>query len=701
MKKSAPTFLIPKDDKNLTWFDAVLFIMVLSFFCLFLSQFSLIIVHSWLYIVLFILGIIYFLLHWFTMKYRWILLAGSHLLLFFYVLFIKDNIIQDIYTILYSTQVPVDIPYFILVVSILIVLWIFTFLFILYQPVFLFILICLLLSFLTITGTGISFFVLFSIFVFTFFLLARKYPSRKNIISLLIVCIVSLPIGLCVSHFVQQPLSNEANRLEQLIHETFQDTSNQDRILSSGMVSLGNNYASDDIVFSAQMETKPDSNIYLKNFTGFLYEENQWTPNESLMQIEEVSNEYSDSLEPYQYRNYQARIQNTLTKQLNMEPQTIKILPKLRETQITSLSPYNTAMKWNYDQRTTFSFYPALNHIQDLDSLYLDDELIEFIQYDQKAAQTLYQSVDRAALPKLAKLVDDNPKTNQDEITAFIVKLLENYTQYTRTPGHMSSQEDVVESFLFTNQKGYCVHYASTAALLYRLYGIPSRYVTGYVIYPDDFSYEQGQYTADVSEKNSHAWVELYFPRYGWIPIDMTPDANQKIHVEYPGLNEEKLQQLIKEDTSDFSSLNSHRINNNGLSWFSFSLKDVVLVCIGSIIIIFIVLLIHYFYKKQRKEKCSISEYMDHILHLFYMYPELREIDLLDEKNIEVIHQIIPGLTTDFIQNLQQKAQIIYYSPYTLKKSDLKRLKKQCLYAILPHLSLWQRFFYHYIYCLY
>ncbi len=534
MKKTAPSFSIRTDTKHLTLFDAVLFIMAISFFCLFLSQFSLIIVANRLYVVLFVVGILYFLIHWFWMPYHWIFLAGSHLFILCCALIMKDHLIDDIHTILYSTQVPVDIPYFVSVVSLLLLLWIFTFMFVLYQPVFLFIMICILMGFLTVTGVNISFLMLLSFFIFTFLLLVRKYPSKQNILSLFVLCILTFPVGLFTSNYLQRPLSDQANRLEHLLHETFQDQSGDDRILSSGMVSLGNNYASDEIVFTAQMETKPESNIYLKNFTGFLYEGNQWSQDDATRQIDKVGDLYSSYLSPYQYRNYQARIQNALTDQLDMESQTITILPEQKTEWDTTLTPYDLLTQWNHNQSTTYSFYPELDHVQNLDSLDLEEELEQFIQYDQSAAQRLYHSIDMNALPRLAKLVEDNPKTDLNEITAFIVKLLENYTEYTRTPGYMSSQEDAVESFLFSTRKGYCVHYASAAALLYRMYGISSRYVTGYVIYPQDFTYKQGSFMAEVPENHSHAWIELYFPRYGWIPIDMTPDAHQEIHVEYP-----------------------------------------------------------------------------------------------------------------------------------------------------------------------
>jgi len=76
-----------------------------------------------------------------------------------------------------------------------------------------------------------------------------------------------------------------------------------------------------------------------------------------------------------------------------------------------------------------------------------------------------------------------------------------------------------VECFARTRQ-GYCLHYASTMAILLRAANpsnpIPTRLVQGFL--PSD---PVGT-TETVPNKNAHAWVEVYFPGYGWIPFDPT-----------------------------------------------------------------------------------------------------------------------------------------------------------------------------------
>jgi len=69
--------------------------------------------------------------------------------------------------------------------------------------------------------------------------------------------------------------------------------------------------------------------------------------------------------------------------------------------------------------------------------------------------------------------------------TAERVQRTVNYLQaqchYSLKVGRFHSQQPVAE-FLFEKKQGYCEYFASAAAVLLRLEGIPSRYVTGFNI---------------------------------------------------------------------------------------------------------------------------------------------------------------------------------------------------------------------------
>jgi len=78
--------------------------------------------------------------------------------------------------------------------------------------------------------------------------------------------------------------------------------------------------------------------------------------------------------------------------------------------------------------------------------------------------------------------------------------------------------QDGVDYFLFDVREGYCDYYASAMAVMARAVGIPARVAAGYA---------QGEYNPDteayrVRENDAHAWVEVYFPRYGWVEFEPT-----------------------------------------------------------------------------------------------------------------------------------------------------------------------------------
>lgn len=74
----------------------------------------------------------------------------------------------------------------------------------------------------------------------------------------------------------------------------------------------------------------------------------------------------------------------------------------------------------------------------------------------------------------------------------------------------------VVECFARYRQ-GYCEYYASTMAILLREAGVPARYAMGFL--PGD---RLANGTEEINLRRAHAWVEVYFPTYGWVRFDPT-----------------------------------------------------------------------------------------------------------------------------------------------------------------------------------
>ena len=78
---------------------------------------------------------------------------------------------------------------------------------------------------------------------------------------------------------------------------------------------------------------------------------------------------------------------------------------------------------------------------------------------------------------------------------------------------------DNIAQFLRTHE-GFCVHFASTMAVMARYLGIPARVAVGYTAGTPDST---GQY--NISSNDAHSWPELYFQGAGWMAFEPTPSA--------------------------------------------------------------------------------------------------------------------------------------------------------------------------------
>jgi len=78
---------------------------------------------------------------------------------------------------------------------------------------------------------------------------------------------------------------------------------------------------------------------------------------------------------------------------------------------------------------------------------------------------------------------------------------------------------DGVDHFLFTLGQGYSEYFGSTMAVMLRTVGVPARLAVGYTT--GDPVGDQAIFA--VTDSHSHAWVEVYFPAFGWIPFEPTP----------------------------------------------------------------------------------------------------------------------------------------------------------------------------------
>jgi protein-glutamine gamma-glutamyltransferase len=111
-----------------------------------------------------------------------------------------------------------------------------------------------------------------------------------------------------------------------------------------------------------------------------------------------------------------------------------------------------------------------------------------------------------------------------------LTRYLQSHYQYSLQLGHVPSGTDPVDWFLFDARIGYCEQFATAETLMLRSLGIPARLATGYSTGTYDPVLDQ----AVVHESDAHAWVEVYFPGHGWVPVDPSPGFSALAATRFP-----------------------------------------------------------------------------------------------------------------------------------------------------------------------
>ncbi len=189
-------------------------------------------------------------------------------------------------------------------------------------------------------------------------------------------------------------------------------------------------------------------------------------------------------------------------------------------------SPYyyfskDTWLNHSYSIRTSYDM-PAPLPEWSKDYLWYTDNICTFVPETTKQA-----ILDSGVLPDwyISVMNGEIEMTDGEKVTA-VMNYVYHLKPYDVNTPVMPEGEDFVTWFMTKAQSGYCVHYATTSAVLLRMLGVPTRYVTGYttVFTKSDTFYPTAdtEYDCLVTENNAHSWCEFFDPDYGWIEFDPT-----------------------------------------------------------------------------------------------------------------------------------------------------------------------------------
>lgn len=340
-----------------------------------------------------------------------------------------------------------------------------------------------------------------------------------------------------------------------------------EKVVQSGFASLFNRYAASGGIsggrlggvsrVQADYETDMEvtfvptgtDTVYLKAYTGAEYSSQQWLPpdgeheeyDETIAFLE--ADRMAKLAEESPDRILRGRMEIT-----NLDAATEYLyLPYYMDREDTP--DYHV---WNglffgksaLSESYSLYYYPYMQDISAILSAADDTQDEPVIQEYEEFCKEYYTTVPdtvKEALEESKQAIGEGK--NLYETLQMISDYFENEFHYTVSPGATPYNKDFASYFLQVQKQGYCAHFATAGTLLCRAYGIPARYVEGYVIQLSDLVdgelqeeenvedwldgeselKDSGVLKVSVPDANAHAWTEIYVDGFGWIPVDFTP----------------------------------------------------------------------------------------------------------------------------------------------------------------------------------
>ncbi|MEW4488261.1 transglutaminase domain-containing protein [Thalassoglobus sp. JC818] len=129
----------------------------------------------------------------------------------------------------------------------------------------------------------------------------------------------------------------------------------------------------------------------------------------------------------------------------------------------------------------------------------------------------LPESIDERVFSVAETIFDDESRPGEKirGVKEFFLENFQYQLGFNAPPG-----EDRLGYFLSERVPAHCEYFATATAVLLRIGGVPSRYVTGYLA--QEKNSVDGQWNA--RRKDAHAWVEAYDADLGrWVIVESTP----------------------------------------------------------------------------------------------------------------------------------------------------------------------------------
>ena len=341
-------------------------------------------------------------------------------------------------------------------------------------------------------------------------------------------------------------------------------------------------------MFEITCKDKPSSPLYLRGFVGQNYDDAVWRA------------PASDSWESFYKKNRLSddELQNFFSLPYTMGKENapdkitdLSVVPKF--TQKFTYFPYgvklskNTVFDDTYAIESKFSMPHKLSYyplsLTSASSLFTSESGVpkKYQSLNKNYGNYVRQKylndnseifsqlkTDLSGLPIYMDITDNPDFDTIQEAAKEIQNFLKSKASYSLSLAPVSSDSNFLYEFLYEQHRGFCVHFATAGTLLFRMYGIPARYVTGYVVQPGDFTKKNSTtFTCSVKDTSAHAWTEIYIGNGIWVPVEVTPPSsineNTNVSATTPENNIPNTEVPPSSENSETVKPNSQEKNTN------------------------------------------------------------------------------------------------------------------------------------------
>lgn len=117
--------------------------------------------------------------------------------------------------------------------------------------------------------------------------------------------------------------------------------------------------------------------------------------------------------------------------------------------------------------------------------------------------------------------LSDYGMTHALEVSKLVSDYLAEGRKYSTNP--KTTGKSVTEELLYGSKQGYCVQFATVGTLIMRRLGFSARYAEGYIVQDYTVSSSQYAFESKVTDREGHAWTEVWIEGFGWLTCEMTP----------------------------------------------------------------------------------------------------------------------------------------------------------------------------------